>query len=90
MLVEFAGKVGNAMSLEVEVVHVDIQTLLVEYIKMLFSVLEEEGGLSDAACTFDADHTVAPVDLVHKGATYWSVDMLDKVSMRPEESFHPA
>ena len=88
-LIEIARKLRDAVALEVEVVHVDIQALLVLYIKVLFGILQEEGGLSDAARSLDTDHAITPVDLIHKGASHWCVGMLDKVSVRPEKSFHP-
>jgi hypothetical protein len=78
------------MSLEVEVVHVDIQTLAIVDIKMLFGVLQQEGGFSDTSGAFDANQSVAPVNLVHEGATNWCIDMLHKVSMCPEKSLHYA
>ena len=51
-------------------------------------ILQEESGLSDTARTFDTDHTVVPINLIHQNATNWCVRMLDKVSMCPEKSFH--
>ena len=48
---EVFGKFSNTQTLEVEVVHIDIQTTAVGRSKLLFSVLQEEGGLADAPCT---------------------------------------
>ena len=88
MVIELSCKVGNAVALKIEVVHVDIQTLAVIDIKLLLGILEQEGGLSDTSRTLDADETVAPVDLIHKGATDWCVGMLHEISVRSEKSLH--
>ena len=88
MAVEVACEIGDTLSLEVEVVHVDIQALFVEYIEVFFGILQEECGLSDPTRTFDTDHAVVPVDLIHENATNWSIDVLNEVSVRPEKSFH--
>ena len=88
MMIELSGKVGYAMSLEVEVVHVDVQTLAVVDIKLLLGVLQQEGGFPDAPRTLDADKAVAPVDLIHKGATNGCIRMLHEVSVRPKKSLH--
>ena len=86
--VETAGEVGYAEALKVEVVHVDIQTLLVEYIEMVFGILQEESGFADSTSALDANHAVIPVDLVHQSATDRCVDVLNEVSVGPEKSFH--
>ena len=88
MLIELISKLRNTVTLEIEIVHVDIQTLTVVDIKLFFSVLKEEGGLSDATRALNADHAVAPVNLIHEGAANWCINMLYKVSVRPEKSFH--
>ena len=90
MVIELSGKVGNTVTLEIEVVHVDIQTLAVVDIKLLLGVLQQEGGFSNASGAFNTNQTVVPVDLVHKGSTNWCIDMLHKVSMCPEKSLHYA
>ena len=88
MMIELSGKVGDTVSLEVEVVHVDIQTLAVVDIELLLGVLQQEGGLSDTSCALDADEAVAPVDLIHQGATNGCVGMLHEVSVCTEKSLH--
>jgi hypothetical protein len=88
MMIELTGKVGYAVPLEVEIVHVDIQTLAVADIKLLLCILKQECGLSDTTGTLDADEPVVPVDLVHEITTNRCVDMLYEVSMCPEKSFH--
>jgi hypothetical protein len=88
VFVETACKFGDSLTLKKEIVHVDIQALFVEYIKMLFGILQQESGLTDTSRTFYTYHTVAPVDLINQGASYWCIGMLDKVSVSPEKSFH--
>ena len=88
MMIELSGKVGNTVSLKVEVVHVDIQTLTVVDIKLLLGVLEEESGLSDATRTLDTNQSVAPIDLIHQGTTNRSIGMLNEISMCPEKCLH--
>jgi hypothetical protein len=88
MMIEFTCEVCNAVSLKVEIVHVDIQTLTVVNIKLLSGVLQQEGGFSNTSGALDANQPVVPVDLVHKGSTNWCIDMLHKVPMCPEKSLH--
>ena len=88
VLVELAGKVGNTAPLEVEVVHVHVEALAVAHIEILLGVLQKECGFSYAPRTFDANHTVAPVDFVHKASTNWCVSMLHKIRVCAKESFH--
>ena len=88
--IELTCKFGNAVPLEEEVVHVDIQTLLVGYIKTLLGVLQQESGLANAARTFNTNHAVVPIDLIHQGATNRGIGMLNEVSMRSKKCFHPA
>jgi hypothetical protein len=88
MLVEFTSEICNTLSLEIEVVHIDIQALLVLYIEMLFCVLQQKCGLADTACALDANHTVRPVYLVHQCTADGGFRMLHQVSVCPEKSFH--
>jgi len=75
--VEFSCKVGDTLALKIEVVHVDIQALLVLYIEMFLCVLQQKGGLADASRSLDADHAVGPVDLVHERTADGGIGMLD-------------
>ena len=43
---------------------------------MFFGVLQQKCGFADATCSFDADHAVIPVNLVHQSATDRGVCML--------------
>ena len=85
---EVARELGEALALEVEVVHVDIEATAAAYIEVLAGVLKEETGLADATRALDADEGSAPIDLVHKGATHGQVGVLDEVGMCAKESLH--
>jgi hypothetical protein len=87
-MIELASEISNAASLKVEIVHVDIKTLLVAYIKLFLGILQQECCLSNAPRTLNTNHAVRPVDLIHKTATNWCVHMLYQVTMRSEKSFH--
>ena len=87
-LIEFTGEIGNAASLEIEVVHVDIQALTVVYVEILLCVLKKEGGFSHATCPLDADHTVVPVDFIHQESAYRSVRMFHQIGVRAKKGFH--
>ena len=65
ILEEVGSKVGNATSLEIEVIHIHIETLAVVGIKVLLGILQQECGLSHTSCTLNANQTVAPVNFVH-------------------------
>ena len=76
------------MSLKIEVVHVDIQTLTVVDVKPLFGVLKQESRFSDATCSLDTNHAVVPVNLIHQGATNGRIDMFHEVAMCTKKCFH--
>ena len=86
--VELTGKLLYATTLEVEVVHVDIKTLLVADVEMLLGILQQECRLAHTTGALDADKTVVPVNLIHKAATDGSIDMLYKVFVSAEKGFH--
>ena len=88
MMIEVACEIGYTTSLEIEIVHVDVETLSVLCVEVSLGVLKEEGGFAHATRTFYTYHAIAPVNLIHKGAMYWCIDMLHKVSVRPEKSLH--
>ena len=88
MAIELTCEVGDAVALKIEIVHVDIQALLVEYIEVFLGVLQEECRFADATCPLDANHPVAPIDLIHQGATNRGIHMLNEVSVRSEKCFH--
>ena len=85
---ELAREVGQALALEVEIIHVDVQAFAAAHIKMFLGVLQQERRLSDAACALDANHRASPVDLVHELAVHGQVDMVHQISVSPKECFH--
>jgi len=62
--------------------------LLVLHVEVLLSVLQQEGGFSHATRTFDANHAVRPVDLIHERTANGRIDMLHQVSVSSEKSLH--
>ena len=86
--VELTGKVGDATPLEVEVVHVDVETLAVSDTEVLLGVLQQEGCLTHTASALDANQAVVPVYLIHEGSTNWRVNVFHQIRMRAEESVH--
>jgi hypothetical protein len=87
-MIELIRKLCYAVPLEIEVVHVDIEALAVFYREILFGVLQEECGLSDATCAFDANESAVPINLIHQGATYGGINMFNQIAMCAIESFH--
>ena len=87
-MIEFRSEFRDAFTLKIEVVHINIETVAVFYSEMLFGILQKERGFAYSSGTFNADKTVIPIDLVHKGATNRSVGMFHQVGMCSEESFH--
>ena len=81
LLHEPACEVHNAMGLEVEAVEVDVQALAQLYVKVLFGILKQERGASDAAGAFDANQPVAPVDGVHERAAYRGMEVLHQIGV---------
>ena len=63
-VLEFGGELHDAMSGEVEVVHVDEEAGAV-CAEFLFGILQQESSLTYASCAFDTDKTVIPVYFVH-------------------------
>jgi hypothetical protein len=88
MMIEVARKVGNATPLKIEIVHVDVEALPVLRVEVSLGVLKEKSGFADTARAFYTNHAVVPVNLIHKGAMDWCIDVLHEVSVRPEKSLH--
>ena len=85
---ELAREVGEALALEVEVVHVDVEAAAAAHVEVLAGVLEQEAGLADAAGALDADEGASPVDLVHEGSSHGEVGVLDEVGVGAKEGLH--
>ena len=86
--VEFTRKLTETLTLEVKVVHVDVQALTVNDTEVLTRVLQKECGLTHTARSPDADQSVIPVDLIHKGPPDRSLSMLHEVGVCLEKGFH--
>ena len=84
---ELAGKLYDAVSGKVEVVHVDEEAGAVGA-KLLFGILQQEGGLAHATSSLDADKAVVPVNLIHEVAPDGSVRVLYKISVCAIKCFH--
>ena len=65
IVIEFPGKRRNSDVLNVEIVRVDVQTGIVCDVEMLFGDLKQECGFANTSGTFDANHTLTPIDFVH-------------------------
>ena len=85
---ELAREVGEALALEVEVVHVDVEAAAAAHVEVLAGVLQQEAGLADAARALDADEGASPVDLVHEGSSHGEVGVLDEVGVGAKEGLH--
>ena len=75
------GEVHDAVSLEIEAVEVDIETLTQLGVKVLLGILQEEGSPSHATRAFDANHAIAPVYRIHQRAAHGSIEMLHQVGV---------
>ena len=64
------GEFCNTFTLEIKVVHVDIEASPIVCAKLFLGILQQKCGLSYTACPFNANHATVPVNLIHKGATY--------------------
>ena len=81
LLHEPTGKVHDAVSLEIEAVEVDIETLTQLGVKVLLGILQEEGSPSHATRALDANHAIAPVYRIHQRAAHGSIEMLHQVGV---------
>ena len=84
---EGIGKLHDAVSREVEVVHVDEQARAV-CAELFFGILQQEGRLAHATRAFDADEAVAPVYLVHQVAADGSIGVFHQVGVSAVKCFH--
>lgn len=78
---EVAGEVHEFPSLEVEGVHVGVETLSHTGIEVVLGIREEELGAPYAAGSADADQSVAPVDRIHERTAYGRVGVLNEVGV---------
>src|SRR3712207_9314301 len=88
MIYEFSGKLGYAFPLEIEIIHVDVQTSSIRSAIFLFGILQEESRLANASGAFDTYHVVVPINLIHEVATDLSVGVLNQIGVSPKKGFH--
>ena len=88
LLHEIACKICNASTLEIEIVHVDIQTTVVVGRKVFLGILQQECSLAHTPCSFDANHPVVPVDFVHQDSSYRGIGMFYQIGMGAKKGFH--
>lgn len=86
-LLKLVDEVNRAVAEKIKVTHINEQTGAVGA-EFLFSVLQEEGGFSYAACPLDTNQTVTPADLVRKIAANEGIGVLNEVGMRTVEWFY--
>ena len=84
---EFVSEVHQAVTGEVEVVHVDKEAGAVGT-EFLFGILQQECGLAYASGAFDTDKTVVPVNLIHEVAANGGICMLYQISVCSVKCFH--
>ena len=77
--VELSGKVTYTLPLEIEVVHVHVETSSVIGTELLFSILQQESRLPHSARTFYSYHTCTPIHLVHQDTAHGSIAVLHQI-----------
>ena len=81
------GEVRQAVPLEIEVVHVDVQAALVTPVVFLCK-LYEESSFADTTCPLDTNQALIPINFVHQVATDRRIGVRQKVVVSLVESFH--
>jgi hypothetical protein len=71
------------LTLEVEVVHVDVQTSFVSGAEVFFCILEQESCSAYATASFDADESFVPINLVHQCSSDGGLCAFHQVLMHP-------
>ena len=66
---ELLGKLEERLPLEVEVVHVDVETPAISRTEVLFRILEQESCSAYAATTLNADKSLVPINFIHQGTS---------------------
>ena len=82
---ELLGKLEERFPLEIEVVHVDVETPAVLRAEVLFGILEQEGCSAYAATAFDADESLVPVNFIHEGTSDGGLRALHQILMHSIE-----
>ena len=85
---EIARKIHQLTSLEVERVHVHIETLTQARVKILFGIGEQKGSASHSSGTTNTNQSIAPIDGVHQSSTHRGAGMLNEVGMGLKKGLH--
>ena len=78
---EVAGEVHEFPSLEVEGVHVGVETLSHAGIEVVLGIREEELCAAYSAGSANADQPVTPVDRIHERAPNGSIGVLYEIGV---------
>ena len=76
------------MGVEVEVVHIDVETSAVIGTVLFKRILQQESSFSDTSTTLDANQAVAPINLVDKFTAYWRINMLHQILVCSVKRLH--
>lgn len=76
---KLASKLVEALALETEVVHVDVEATAIAHAETLLGILKQEGGLAYPTASLDADEAVTPVYFVHQCPTHRCMRMLEQI-----------
>ena len=76
-----AGEVNKFPSLEVEGVHIGIETLSHARIEVVLGIREEELSAPHTAGSANADQPVTPVDRIHERAPNGSIGVLYEIGV---------
>lgn len=70
LLLESSDELTQRVSVEVEVVHVDVETAMVVRTILLKCILEQESRLSHASAALDANKAIPPIDFINQLTAY--------------------
>lgn len=88
LLLELRDELTQSVGVEVEVVHIDVETTTVVWTILLESILQQECSLTYTSATLNADQAATPINLVYKLATYRRVDVLYQILMSSIKCLH--
>lgn len=88
LLLEIGNKLPQRVSVEVEMIHVDVKTPVIVRAVFFQGILKKECGLAYTTTALDADETATPVDFVDERTTYRTVHVLHEVLVCSKESLH--
>ena len=71
LLLELRNKFAQRMGVEIEVIHVDVETTTVIRAIFFKCILQQECSFSYTSTALDADLAAAPIDFVDEFTTHW-------------------